>query len=128
MPKIAFESVADYIAQQPEHVQPVLRRVRAIIRKAVPKAEELISYNIPTFKLNGVVVLYLAGWKQHFALYPITDSLLKALEGELAPHKSHKGTIRFSLDEPVPAKLIERIAKVQAKAAAEQAKTKKRRA
>jgi len=128
MPKIVFESVADYIAQQPEHVRPVLRRVRGIIRKAVPKVEELISYNIPTFKLNGLVVLYLAGWKQHFALYPITEDLLKALGDELAQYKFHKGTIRFSLDEPVPAKLIERIAKVQAKAAAVPAKTKKRRA
>lgn len=115
MPKITFQSVDEYIEQQPPQAQPILRRVRKIIRKAVPRLDEVISYNMPTFELNGVAVLYLAGWKQHYSLYPASTALVEALGDQLAPYKFHKGTIRFPLDAPIPVKLIERIAKLRAK-------------
>jgi uncharacterized protein YdhG (YjbR/CyaY superfamily) len=124
MAKTDFKSVDEYIAAQPEAVQPVLERVRGIIRKAVPGAEEAISYQIPTFKLHGTYVVYLAGAKRHYSLYPTTDGLLEALGDELAPHLAGKGTMRFPLSKPVPAKLIERIVKVRAKEVAEAAKRK----
>jgi uncharacterized protein YdhG (YjbR/CyaY superfamily) len=101
----------------------VLKRVRSTIRKAVPGAEESISYNIPAYKLQGQRVLYFAGWKQHYSLYPATGRVVAAFRKELAPYEISKGTIRFPFSEPVPLKLIERIAKFRAKEAAGRDKT-----
>jgi uncharacterized protein YdhG (YjbR/CyaY superfamily) len=112
----APKNVDEYIAGFPRSVQTVLKRVRTTIRKAVPGAEEAISYQMPTFKLNGRYVLYFAGWKQHYSLYPSTDPLVAAFKDDLAPYEvSGKGTIRFPLSEPVPVKLITGIAKFRAK-------------
>jgi uncharacterized protein YdhG (YjbR/CyaY superfamily) len=119
MAKTDFRSVDEYIASQPEAVQGVLEHLRTIIRKAVPGAEEVISYQIPTYKLHGRAVLYFAGWKQHYSLYPSTDRVVAAFKKDLAAYELKKGTIRFPLSEPVPVKLIERIAKVRAKEVAE---------
>lgn len=124
MPKIAFKTIDDYIDAQPETSGPVLHRVRSILRKALPKAEEAISYNIPAYKLNGAVVLYFAGWKQHYSVYPAGDRLVAAFKDELAPYKISKGTIRFPLSEPVPGKLIAHIAKFRAIESAQRAKSK----
>jgi uncharacterized protein YdhG (YjbR/CyaY superfamily) len=119
-----FKSVDEYIASHAEAVQRVLKRVRSTIRKAVPGAEEMISYKIPTYKLNGRPVLYFAGWKQHYSLYPSTDRLVAAYKDDLAPYEVSKGTIRFPLSEPVPVKLIEGIAKFRAGEVAEREKAK----
>jgi uncharacterized protein YdhG (YjbR/CyaY superfamily) len=124
MAKTDFKSVDEYIASQPEAVQGVLERVRSIIRKAVPGAEEVISYQIPAYKVRGGRVLYFAGWKKHYSLYPATEQLVAALRDELAPYELRKGTIRFPLSEPIPVKLIERIAKFRAKEVAELEKAK----
>ena len=72
MAKTRFKLVDEYIASQPEAVQGALERVRTVLRKAVPAAEEVISYNIPAFKLPAGPFLYVAGWKQHYSLYPAT--------------------------------------------------------
>jgi uncharacterized protein YdhG (YjbR/CyaY superfamily) len=115
VPKIALNSVDDYIALQPKAAQNILDRVRRAIRKALPQAEEVISYNMPTFKLNGQPVLYLAGWKRHYSLYPCAGPIIEAFKDDLAPYEvNSKGTIRFPLSEPVPLKLIERLAKFRA--------------
>jgi uncharacterized protein YdhG (YjbR/CyaY superfamily) len=124
MAKTDFKSVDEYIASHPETVQRLLRRVRSTIRKAVPGAEESISYKIPTYKLHGRPVLYFAGWSQHYSLYPSTDRLVAAFKDELAPYEVSKGTIRFPLSEPVPVKLIQGIAKFRAKEVAEREKAK----
>jgi len=117
MAKTGFESVDDYIAAQPDDAQRRLRTVRSAIRRALPGAEEVISYQIPTYKQYGGAVLYFAGWKQHYSLYPAGESLVAAFQTELAPYKVNKGTIRFPLSERVPVKLIERIAKFRAREA-----------
>jgi len=124
MVKTAFRSVDEYIASQPEAAQGVLRRVRRIIRKAVPGAEEAISYQIPAYKLNGRPVIYFAGWRQHYSVYPSTDRLVAAFKDDLARYEVSKGTIRFPLSEPVPVKLIEAVAKFRAKEVAEREKAK----
>ena len=124
MAKSSFKSVDDYIAAQPKNVQGVLQRVRSIIRKAVPGAEEMISYGIPAYKLHGAPVLFLAGWRQHYSLYPGTGKFVAAFKDDLARYEVSKGTIRFPLSEPVPVKLIERIAKLRAKEVAGRAKAK----
>lgn len=115
MPKTHFKSVDEYIAAQPGPVKKVLRLVRSTIRKALPGAEEVISYNIPAYKMHDERVIYFAGWKQHFSLYPAGARLAAAFKKELAPYEMRKGTIRFPLSEPVPVKLITRIAKFRAK-------------
>jgi uncharacterized protein YdhG (YjbR/CyaY superfamily) len=125
MAKTDFKSVDQYIASHPDAVQRVLRRVRSIIRKAMPGAEELISYQIPTYKLHGRPVLYFAGWNQHYSLYPSNDHLIAAFKAQLAPYEVSKGTIRFPLSDPVPVKLIEGIAKFRAKEVAEREKAKR---
>ena len=122
MNKTDFKSVDEYIASQPEAVQGALKRVRSTIRKAVPGAEEVISYNMPTYKLHGGAVLYFAGWRQHYSLYGATGRVVAAFKDELAQYEVNKGTIRFPLSEPVPVKLIERIAKFRAKELAEREK------
>ena len=80
MAKTDFHSVDEYIAQQPAERQPVLQRVRRTIRKALPQAEEGISYQIPAYKLDGSPVLYFAGWKEHVSLYPATGRLVSIPE------------------------------------------------
>jgi len=115
MTKTDFKNVDEYISAQPNAAQVVLVTVRSAIRKALPEAEEVISYKMPAYKLHGGVVLYFAGWKQHYSLYPAGERLVAAFKNELAPYKVSKGTIRFPLSEPVPVKLIERIAKFRAR-------------
>ncbi len=124
MAKTDFKSVDEYMASQPEAVRGILGRVRTAILKAVPGAEEVISYKIPTCKLDSGPVLYFAGWKQHYSLYPATERVVAAFKGELASYEVNKGTIRFPLSQPVPVKLIGRIAKFRAKEVAERKKAK----
>ncbi|MGE0237823.1 MAG: iron chaperone [Parvibaculaceae bacterium] len=123
MAKTDYKSVDDYVAAQPDAVRGLLEEVRAVIRKALPKAEEVISYQIPAYKIDGAAVVFFAGWKAHYSLYPATKAVVTALKTELAPYGVEKGTVRFPLDAPVPKRLIATIAKTRAeKAAAEVAK------
>jgi len=115
MAKTNFKTINDYIAAKPKEVHALLKRLRDAIRKAVPEAEELISYQIPGYKLNGVPLLYFAVWKQHFSLYPANDDLVASFKNELSRYERSKGTIRFPLADPVPVQLIERIAKFRVK-------------
>jgi uncharacterized protein YdhG (YjbR/CyaY superfamily) len=124
MAKADIKSVDAYIASQPEAVRRILAQVRKAIRANVPRAEEVISYKMPTYKLDGEAVLYFAGWKQHYSLYRATGRVLAAFKEELEPYKIHKATIRFPISEPVPVALIARIAKFRAKEVAERMKTK----
>ena len=87
MAKTDFKSVDEYIARQPVEVQAILQRVRRTIRKALPGAQEAISYQIPTFKLHGTSVVYFAGWKAHYSLYPANSRLVAAFQKELAPYE-----------------------------------------
>ena len=125
MAKTDFKSVDEYIASQPAAVQGILGRVRNSIREALPGAEEVISYQIPAYKLRGGRVLFFAGWKQHYSLYPAGERLVAAFRDELASYEVNKGTIRFPLSQPVPVKLIGRIAKFRAKEVAEREKAKR---
>src|SRR4029079_17933704 len=91
-----------------------LEAVRRAILKALPHAQEGLAYQMPAYTLNGVGVLYFAGWKSHYSLYPASDALVEAFAKELAPYERSKGTLKFPLSEPVPVRLIERIAKFRA--------------
>jgi uncharacterized protein YdhG (YjbR/CyaY superfamily) len=111
MARANIQSVGEYIRSKPANQQRVLKQVRAAIRKALPGAEECLSYRMPTYRLGSLPVVYFAGWKDHFSVYPVTDALIAALGDEAAKYKISKGTLRFSYSEPVPKDLIERIAK-----------------
>jgi uncharacterized protein YdhG (YjbR/CyaY superfamily) len=126
MAQTDFKSVDEYIASQPEAARDKLERVRSIIRKALPEAEETISYQIPAYKLDGQAVIYFAGWKRHYSLYPANGRVKAAFETEITQYRLSKGTIRFPLSDPIPAKLIERIVKFRAKETAENGSSKKR--
>ena len=124
MAKTDFKSVDDYIASQPEATRGILGRVRSTIRKAVPEAREIISYKMPTYTLHGRRLLYFAVWKRHYSIYAATEQVVAAFQSELASYEVDKGTIRFPLSEPVPVKLIGRIARYRAKEVAEREKAK----
>jgi uncharacterized protein YdhG (YjbR/CyaY superfamily) len=115
MVKSKFESVDDYLAAQPEATRRALQRLRATIRKARPVAEEVISYQIPTYKLEGRAVIYFAGWKRHCSLYPVTEAVLSALGDALQEYEIEKGTLRIELTQSIPPKLVERLVKVRVK-------------
>ena len=98
--KKGFESVNEYIASKPKDAQATLKLVRGAIRKAVPAAKEAISYQIAAYKLNDVALLFFAGWKHHYSLYPAGDALVAAFKKELAQYQISKGTIRFPSPNP----------------------------
>ncbi len=114
MAKPTFKSVEAYIASQPDAAQVKLELVRSAILSALPDAEEVISYNIPTYKLHGESVIHFAGWKRHYSLYPASPVLVEVFKDELAPYRVERATLRFSLSDPVLVELIERIARFRA--------------
>ncbi len=113
-------SVREYIASKPKQSRASLEAVRRAIRKALPDAQEGLAYQIPAYTLNGAGALYFAGWKSHYSLYPASDALVEAFAKELAPYERSKGTLKFPLSEPVPVRLIGRIAKFRARQLVEQ--------
>jgi len=106
-PGTKFKDADDYISVFPEPVQKKLQQLRSIIKKAVPNAQEVMSYNMPAYKLNSVLV-YFAGAKNHIGFYP-TPSPIEAFKNELGMYKTSKGAIQFPLDEPLPAALVTKI-------------------
>jgi uncharacterized protein YdhG (YjbR/CyaY superfamily) len=105
----SIKTIDEYIAQFPKKVQVLLEKMRTIIKKAAPKAEEAMAYGIPTFKLNGNLV-HFGGYKSHIGFYP-APSGIEAFKKELAKYEGSKGTIRFPLDKPLPATLITQVVK-----------------
>jgi uncharacterized protein YdhG (YjbR/CyaY superfamily) len=124
MKRPTAESVPAYIARHPAAAAATLRLVRRTVRKALPDADEVISYGIPAYRLHGTTAIYFAGWTHHYSLYPASAALVAALKHALAQYEVSKSTIRFPLAEPVPVKLIARIAKLRAKEVARRAQTK----
>ncbi len=107
--KSGFNSIDEYIATFPEDIQKILGEVRSVIKAAAPKAEEKISYQMPTFTLNGNLV-HFAAFKKHIGFYP-TPSGTQAFQKEVSVYKGAKGSIQFPLDKPMPLKLITKIVK-----------------
>ncbi|NOT59687.1 MAG: hypothetical protein HOP19_05615 [Acidobacteria bacterium] len=120
------QTIDDYIAGCAEAVRPLLEKIRTTIRKAAHKAEEAISYQMPTFKLHGNLVHFMTHAK-HIGFYP-TPSGITAFQDELAKYASAKGSVQFPLDKPIPYALIGKIVKFRVKENLERpaAKTKKK--
>ena len=102
-----------YIAGFTSDKQKLLKELRTTIKKAAPKAQETISYGMPAFKLNGMLV-YFAAWKNHIGFYP-TSSGIKAFKKDLSVFNISKGTVQFPLDKPIPKGLITKIVKFRVK-------------
>ena len=107
------DNIDDYIAAFAPEVQGTLHRIRSTVREAAPGAVEGISYAIPCFKLEGVLV-YFAAFKQHIGFYPPVKGDPR-LEKAVAKYAGEKGNLRFPLDEPIPYALIARIVKLRVK-------------
>lgn len=109
MAKTDFQSVDEYIETFPESVRQKLQKIREVIHKAAPDAEEVISYQMPTFKLKGNLV-HFAGYENHIGFYP-APSGIAAFKDELNDYKWAKGSVQFPLDQPLPFDLITKIVK-----------------
>jgi uncharacterized protein YdhG (YjbR/CyaY superfamily) len=105
--------VEDYLAALPEDRRAALELLRTTIRAAAPEATETISYQMPTFKLHGRVLVYYAAFKDHCSLFPASEGVMKALGDELEPYFSGKGTLRFTPDKPIPVALVKKIVKAR---------------
>jgi len=112
-PKKQFKSMDEYIGTFPKIVQDILEKLRQTIRKSAPKAEEAISYQIPTFKLNGNLV-HFAAYKNHIGFYP-TPSGIEAFKKELSSYEISKGTIKFPINKPIPFDLVRKIVEYRVK-------------
>ena len=107
------ESFDDYMATVPEPQRAALQSLRETIHAAAPGAEECISYQMPSFRLDGRMLVSIAAWKQHCALYPLSVATLRAHAAELDGFETAKGTIRFTPDRPLPAALVTRLVKAR---------------
>ena len=103
------ETVEEYIAGFPKPVREKLEKMRNIIKKNAPKAEEVISYGMPGYKLHGVLV-YFAGYEKHIGFYPMPSALL-SFKDEIAGYKNAKGSVQFPLDKPLPVTLVTQMVK-----------------
>lgn len=104
-----YKSIDEYHSAHNHSTQKVLAVMRNAIKQAAPKATEIISYNMPAFKLNGMLVYY-AAYKNHIGFYP-TSSPIKFFSSDLANYKTSKGAIQFAIDKPLPVTLIKKIVK-----------------
>lgn len=120
----SIKTIKAYIAQYPAKTQTQLRQLYALIREAVPQADESISYGMPAFKLNGKPLAYFGGFTNHVSLFP-TASPLSAFKKELKNYTYTKGTIHFELDSALPKTLIKRIVKFRATEILQKTKSKK---
>jgi uncharacterized protein YdhG (YjbR/CyaY superfamily) len=105
--------VEDYLAALPEDQRAALEKLRETIRAAAPEATETISYQMPTFKLRGRVLVYYAAFKDHCSLFPASEAVMEALGQELKPYFSGKGTLRFTPDKPIPVAIVKKIVKAR---------------
>jgi uncharacterized protein YdhG (YjbR/CyaY superfamily) len=108
-----FKTVDEYIATFPKHIQVLLAEIRKTIKAAAPQAQEVISYNMPAYKQNGVLV-YFAGYEKHIGFYP-TSSPIKVFKEEIKDYKTSKGAIQFSIEGGIPKTLVKDIVKYRIK-------------
>lgn len=111
--KVKFKTIDEYHAAFPNEIRDKLETMRSIIKTAAPEADEVISYNMPAFRLHGILVYY-AAYKEHIGFYP-TANPIKVFKAELSKYKTSKGAIQFPLDKNLPAPLIKKVVKFRVK-------------
>ncbi|HET9826173.1 MAG TPA: DUF1801 domain-containing protein [Chitinophagaceae bacterium] len=121
-PRKKFKTVEEYISTFPTRTRAILEQMRKTIKEVAPAAEELISYNMPAFKQNGMLVWY-AAYQQHIGFYP-TPSAIKEFEADLVKFNTSKGAIQFPIENPVPLTLVKKIVKFRVRQNLEKARAK----
>jgi uncharacterized protein YdhG (YjbR/CyaY superfamily) len=111
--KKEFKTIDEYIGTFPKDVQIILEELRQAIRNSAPDAEEVISYQIPAFRLKGILV-YFAAFKNHIGFYP-TSSAVTEFRKDLSEYEISKGTVRFPIDEPIPLDLVKKMVRYRVK-------------
>jgi len=109
-----YRNIDEYILTFPPETRKMLEEIRGAIRNAAPDATEAISYQMPTFKLNGKNLVHFAGYKNHIGFYPVPSGM-EAFKKELSSYKQGKGSVQFPLDKPLPLDLINEIVKFRVK-------------
>jgi uncharacterized protein YdhG (YjbR/CyaY superfamily) len=119
-----FKTVDEYLSTLPENTRHIVERLRKTIKQAASQSEELISYNMPAFKFNGMLVWY-AAYKEHIGFYP-TSSAIEVFKDELAGYKTSKGAIQFPIEKAIPTTLVKNIVKYRVKENIERVKAKEK--
>jgi uncharacterized protein YdhG (YjbR/CyaY superfamily) len=112
-PRLKPGDVENYFASVPEEARATLEKLRKTIKATVPKAVEVIWYQIPTFKLNERPLVSIAAFKNHCSLFPMSYAVLNTYKDELKSYHTSKGTLRFPLDQPLPAALVKKVVKAR---------------
>ena len=105
--KVKYTTINQYHQAFPKEIQIILEELRAIIKRTIPNAEEVISYNMPAFKQNGILVYY-AAYKNHIGFYPTSEPII-VFKDKLTNYKTSKGAIQFPINESLPENLISEI-------------------
>lgn len=124
-PSKKFKTVEDYLSSLPQNARDLLLIVRDLIQKTAPVAKEVISYNIPAFKLNGLNLIYFAAWKEHISIYPIPRGDA-AFQKSISTYQGGKGTIQFPISKRLPLALIKKVVKFSIKENLERVKNQKK--
>jgi len=103
----------EYLSALPEDQRRALEKLRATIRSAAPDATEAISYQMPAFKQDGRFLVSFAAFKDHLSLFPASYAVMERFGSDLEPYVSGKGTLRFTVDRPIPETLVRRIVKAR---------------
>lgn len=120
-----FKTVDEYLSTFPKETQALLQQLRNTIRLGAPQAEEVISYNMPAYKYNGVLV-YFAGYKKHIGFYP-TSSPIVTFKNKLIKYKTSKGAIQFPVEKNIPVTLVKEIVRFRLKEVMEKEKLKSKK-
>ena len=123
-PRKHYSTVDEYLADFTPDMQVLLNKVRKLMVDSVPEAEEVISYNIPCFKLGKTYMIYFAGYTKHISIYPVPRGSEK-LDTEMKPYVKGKGTLQFQLSEKIPFGLIKKVVLQAKKNSLERIKAKK---
>ena len=106
-------SIDEYLAAIPARQRAALEKVRRAVRAAAPEAVEAISYQMPAFKERGRILVYFAAFKDHCSFFPASGAVMEELGDELEPYFAGKGTLRFTVEHPIPARLVRKIVKLR---------------
>lgn len=120
-----INTIGEFISKYPPEIQTILQKIRALIQKSVPGAEEAMAYGIPTFKLNGKNLVHFSAFKEHIGFYP-TPTGIEKFKKELSTYEGAKGSIKFPFNKPIPYALIGRITQFRVKEVMGQTVSKKK--